>query len=252
MAKKKSSVALFEVINRTKRKHMDAGLSVPTWMTGPGHREDQTEPPSTYRPVSAAPPLPRAAAPVSEPAREPMVSTEPGRIRLSMTFVTAGIVAVTFLVLLIGVFILGRASAPAGTVTAEADLGQPTLDPGVLDRRPPAPPTGNNGGQRQRLAGKYYLVIQNTLGKTAQHKAVAGEIASWCARKGHPAEARQATTGYWVVWSYTPFDAPTSEDALAYAQQIEALGREYRRDGGQFDFRQRRNGQFDPLYLPQR
>ena len=233
MGKKKDSVALFEVISKSRQKRSEAGLSVPQWM---GRGVPVGEPPE---PTDG----PRKVE-LSSPRPAPMVSTEGGRLRLSLNYVSAlvGIVAVALLMVL--AFWIGRWSvhAPAGGAT---DTGADTANiAGQLQKQfTPATPS--------RVPGKYYLVIQGLQGMTQQKLQDAEDIVRWLKGYETAAEIRElAKYKQYIVWSLQGFESSDSAEAMGFVETIELLGRRYKADkGGKYDFKHRAG---DPWFIPYR
>ena len=100
MGKKKDSVALFEVISKSRERKHQAGLDVPQWMEGQAGTGDA--------PAKADPPAaPRApeAPPVEPSSRRELVSSFlDKRVSLSLNYVSCGVVLLSFVLLLIAVF----------------------------------------------------------------------------------------------------------------------------------------------------
>lgn len=292
MAKKKDGPALFELIHRSKAKPSDQ-LSVPEWMTGgakkpikvplipspvrtasapPPERERPVEPVETeeaYRPAAPAKPPapPKPAAPVRAKLRSEKLLTAAGkRLRFSVTAGQAIAAGVVLLVLVVGVFLLGRVArwssgsggAPAGKAPAakpkegmsdwslRATVGgergeEPVIQPMVRTAEPPP-----SGVSATLAKGKYYLVVQGLMGATERHRAEAEAIAQFLNSQGE----RVAVMKYsgrpqqYIVLSLRSFDDPDSAEARRYIQAVEELGKLYRSQGGRYNFRQGENGWF--------
>ena len=246
MVKKRNSVALFEVISKSKEKSSQADMGVPAWMGGTAQDEDAPKPDS---PVPAAPKLPPLPAPPVRTA--PLMTTAGGRLQLSLNYVSCLVIAVGLVLLLAGAFWLGRKTAPApqtgeGRMKAEFRAGllseNDTAGAGAAKTLP------------KRIPGKYYIVIESTRGTDAWHLAQAEKIARFCIERNEPAEVRKypATSRsreQYVAWSLTPFDSPTSEAATQHARGIEKLGEEFFELHGDYKFLQRNAGRFDPWFL---
>ncbi len=253
MGRKKNSVALFEVISKSKEKSRESGLGVPKWMGA--ESPDGMQASGSPSPVAQGVQPPQGVRPPERRVVSPhRAVVEGGRIHLSVNYLTCGVVGAAFIVLLIGAFLLGRGTAGGGGPT-KAGLGtMPPLNRDVV------PPGGtNNDGltlplvPAGRKAEKYYLVIQNLMGKTDSHKAEAFRIAKFCIDKGQSATVCMYRGNY-IVWSaQEPMDSPTSETAMEYARKIEALGKTYFQMYRTYDFRQRdRSGRLDPMYIKYR
>ena len=76
MARKRDSVALFEVISKSRAKHQESDMGVPRWITGSEEPEEPAAPEERPRvePDRAAPTVREPAAPA-----EPMFATSGGR-----------------------------------------------------------------------------------------------------------------------------------------------------------------------------
>lgn len=264
MGKKKDSMALFEVISKSRQRRTAADLNVPRWMAGGEGAQDADEAQAEPKTPGAAPTVGRSEpAPRERPSgvetRYASVTAEPGRLHLSVTYVTAGFVAAALVILLLGAFWLGRATGGSDGAAVQAGTGAPPLRPEAAEGvagstnapRPSAagaPAAGTEAPAAQRTPGKFYLVIQNLLGSGPEQERAAFEIQDFCRAHGEPATVN-LYKGKVIVWSLTPFDSPNSTAALAYGRKIEKLGQQYQQQGGRYDFRQRRDGQFDPLFL---
>jgi hypothetical protein len=153
---------------------------------------------------------------------------------------------------LVLVFVLGRASAgsKAPPAAPQDDLAA-ALDPSVdqpaqtANQTPPAPaaPTA------RRVSGRYYLIIQTTLGANAEQDAQA--IAGWLNGKGEPASVVRNKAGQYFVMSQTGFGSDSSPQAQEYAKSIEVLGKQYRDEGGQYNLSQSPGGRFKPWFYSQ-
>jgi len=247
VVKKRDSVALFEVISKTRAKNIEPDMGVPPWMVGGKQAAD--EQPRKGPGKQPVKPTAKPACATVKPKRgagkgkEPLVSTAGGRLRLSLDYFT-GIVAATGLVLLLAAaFWLGRATAGVARSgqPAQAELGQiasPMAREGPADREPlPA-----------RTDGKYYMIIQDLQGGD-ELKAEALRIADYCTANGEPATVN-SYQGRLVVWSLRPFSSPTGPEVLNHARVVEQLGQRYFKKHKTYDFRQRRDGRLEPMMLP--
>ena len=238
MAKKKRSMALFEVVARDRDENRETGVGVPEWMQGQT-ATDETSAPAGKKPISLTPPGAPAATPSSPagpyaaPAVEPVLSTAGGRLKLSLNYVTCTVAILAMLLLLVAAFLLGRASAGGATRAAA---------PGGAHVAAPTP---------RRVPGKHYLVIQKISGTSDVVKKDAHDIVKYCRRHGKEAGVVRAPDGkgYWV-WSRRGFDAADSLAALAYAREVSSLGLQYSRDTkkkydfSQYDSRKRLRPEF--------
>ncbi len=268
MAKKKNSVALFEVIQ--KAKSGEANMDVPKWMGGEGPMPPSGEvPPPRPRPEARpAPASPASARRARGGAGEPLLSVAGDRLRLSLNIAACAVAAAGLIALLAGAFALGywRGGASAEGELAAAGAGGPLKDRTpfgrhVLDGRAKGGggPSGKGvanptGADRQK--GKWYLVIQALGGRTPEDLKEAARIAAFCKAHGEPATVAEYTTPRsgkqrYIVWSLRPFgfSGKPSDEALAYARKIEKLGKEYFEKHKTYDFRQRTaGGNFDPWF----
>ena len=109
------------------------------------------------------------------------------------------------------------------------------------DRQAPALP--------QRVAGKYYMVIQDLRSTGPAKEDEANRIVAFCRDNLEPASVN-LYEGRLVVWSFKPFDSPTDPNRLSHAALVEELGRRYFKLHSTYRFSQRRDGEVDPLLLP--
>ena len=247
MARKKDSVALFEVISKSRDKHAESDMSVPRWITGSEEPEKPAAPEERPRvePDRAVPTIRKPHGPA-----EPMFATSGGRLRVSLNYLSCTIIVLGLVLALAGAFVLGRATAPASPVEKP---GKTTPGAGQVKGTPREarrPVTR----MPQRVSGKYYLVIESLKGKSAKDLAEAKRIAEFCKQNGEPAEVRSMGTRY-IVWSLTAFDSPRSEAAIRHARSIQDnLGKEYFNPAKNrnYKFLQMKDGKFDPYYLPYR
>lgn len=248
MARKKNSVALFEVISKTKDNRGRDDTRVPDW----AGRQPQSADAATPEPQDTPPPQPDYQHAGEELASAPG-DAAPWRLTVTLNSVNCAVAAAVLIVLVGGAFWLGRATGSAGPVRA-AGVGAggekkaTTSGNTTKTTKPPAP---------KRVPGKYYLVIQQLPGKSSQDLADARGIEKFCNANNTPGEVWQ-TSKYYYVLGFRPFDsypATLSAEANKYAQEIEKLGREYSRhaarSGGRLkrhDFRQRKGGQLEPHF----
>ena len=152
MARKKDTVALFEVLSKTKQREEQGTLEVPGWM-------DKEAVPASEGGIENRPgldipaPTPRSA-PSSAPAAEGAVSTAGGRLHLSLNYISATVAIAAFVVLLVAAFMLGRKTTP--TEPAAISGMDVELKKDLLDKN--AGRTGTAGQTPQRQPGKFYLV----------------------------------------------------------------------------------------------
>jgi len=254
MAKRKGSLSLFEVIGRKPNSTGPA----PAPLTGPGmiatpvqtSRAGQTPPPQA-RPMAAAlsqntagssagqpavrpPAMPgQAAPPVARPTKrvEPPFERCGDQYRVSLNFTSWAIVGGALLVLLVAVFMVGRASVARPVAFAGAPDGgsAPTGESGATDGNNTGTPTDKAAAAGKRQVGKYYLVIETmTLGDKQRQRADAEKIVDFLKAHDVPADLRSdRTQTHVVVWSLTPFDSDKSEVANDFAEKIKKLGSQY-------------------------
>ena len=264
MAKKKSSMALFEVVTREKRHHK-AAMTVPEWMKGTAATEASRQ--ALISPAEEAQPeqehadptgldVPPGAAPGPdvetdyhasdrhEPAAtqgEKVLSVADGRVTVSLNYVSCAVAGLGLLLAILAAFLLGRASAPKAPAASKAARTHAKAGL-VLGTRPPR--------RTQRIVGKYYLVIQELGGLTPAMKKDAHEIAVYCeAARGDAATVINDGRQY-VVLSGKPFDSPAATEARVYAADIDALGNRYKADvNRKYDFNQMDSqGRLDPWF----
>jgi hypothetical protein len=238
LRKKKNSLALFEVIAKGRASNAEPDVGVPGWM------KDVPPPPD-----SAGSEVPQASAPDAESAKpdqaagEPVVSTADGRLTLSLSYTAATLTVTALIVLVAGAFWLGLVSGghvqpsprdAAAVAGGLADAGQ-----------------GAAADVPKRQAGKYYMVIQDLQGSSAQQREEAERIVSFLAERGEAAEVRTLTAGGdYVVWSFKAFDTTDGPDVGNYADWIERLGGDYFDKHRTYRFGQHRDGKLNALMLP--
>ncbi len=247
MSKKKNSVALFEVIQKTDEKDHEPVLGVPGWMNGKPEQppEEHPQPPEHPEPDVLSQSLPRPAGisggPFSRP-EEPVVSRLQKRVRLSLSPVAAAAVSAALLALLALAFLLGRwtkpsrPAEPASKTSVKAGLASPDKP----KEKPHQPPT-------KREKGKHYLIIQNLgvgldangrlTAKGKALKAQADDIVKFCRKHDKYATVNTWRGKYLIVWSLSGVDSPAGDEAKNSKKEIEALGRRYLRSGGRWDFK---------------
>jgi hypothetical protein len=263
VAKRKDSIALFEVI--TKRRS-DANLSVPPWMGVKGTAGAE-EP-------AAAPPAQAAAQPAAPGAASrawsSLASGAGGQLTLKLSYthllLAAAVLALVVIVSVWAAYRLGLASSPAkppqanAPLTTKVPLGQYVVgeNAGVAKSKSgspaPAAAAGTPAPMATRVPGKYYLVIQSIPGGGKAQMDEAGQIAAWCTANGEPATAAvysqpKASKQWSIVWSLRPFGSPLGADAQEYGKKIETLGRTYKAKYKKYDFRQQNGGKFDPWFV---
>jgi hypothetical protein len=276
VARKKDTEALFEVISKNKEKHMPPKFGIPEWMakdcrpkTDPDTAApEESEAPPAEPPAEAVPePPPAVARPEPAPMRfdEPVFEIDHGRMKISLSIVSAGVAVLGVLVLLGAAFWLGRQSAPSTepgdgepVAAGVGHQGTPTPAPKPGPKKPIKKP-GPIAGPGKLEKGKYYLVVQSLQGTTETHRLDAEAIATFCAAKQVPAIVMKYTPSgsgraTYHVWSLKPFKhADTlNEIGTRYAAQIEDMGREYARGTrGKYSFGQRNSkGEVEGWFLP--
>jgi hypothetical protein len=241
VAKRKNTLALFEVISRSKEHRSQAGLDVPSWM---GEERGEQQPPERPSPPQPEPPKQAGAKPAArtpEPTQEPMVSTSGGRLRVSLNYSGAIVLGVAVVLLLGAAFAIGRATAGGGGDT------KPAVTAGAGDGAGPGEAeVGPGAGAAQRVPGKHYLVIRD-FDPGSDLEQEAGRIAAFCTAQGEPAEVRTLTDRHTrepfiAVWSLKGFDEPNSQAAQNYRRRIQALGEQY--------YSQHETFRFNPWYAP--
>ena len=234
MAKRKDSIALYEVIGKTRQVRAEAGLAIPAWMgrQRSGAAMRQAAPAPTVEGTEQAVPE-RIAVPTGAPSvwAEPMVSISAGRLRLSLNYLACVAAGVVLVLLLAAAFVFGRASVPY-TQAGKGESGARASAGGQ-----PA------GTEIVREKGKYYLVVQGMGGKTPDLLADARAIERFCNAKGERVSINEYTKEprQYIVLSAQGFDAIDSPEALRYVRAIEDLGKNYKAQGGRYDFRQSRD-----------
>jgi len=177
---------------------------------------------------------PQAVRPAEKIRRPPWQRPEQQEIQLATAEATlpsrrqillwALLAALAFMTFVIG-FFAGRMTAPEPP---------PAKPPGRTELSTDAAPRAP-----QRTPGKYYLVIQQLQGGAQADHTEADLIVEFCAKHNTPADIQQTRSGKYVVWSLTSFDSPRSAEALAFAQKIEELGKEYFSRNRTYRFQQR-------------
>jgi len=177
-----------------------------------------------------------------------MAATADNRLRLSLSYATCATAAMGLIVLLGVVFWLGRLTAKPGAPVEQAGLGPKGTGPvqlGGVD----ANASQSTTMPSERVKGKYYLIIDRMKDQTEQDYLDAQAIVEYCRANGQPATVERHGSRY-IVWSMTPFDSASSEEAMNFARRIEQLGREYEAPRGRnkYTFSQHRGTQLDPSY----
>lgn len=225
MAKRKNSMALFEVISKADKGRNRTVLSVPDWMrSGQEAAQKADGAPDSVDAADAvdapqSPAMADAASPQQQDVRgEPIVSTTGGRLTVSLNYVSCTVALLAILFLVIAAFMMGRASmrpADPAAKPAGADVKKPVIaSSGGFSPR----------GRVARTPGKYYLVIQEMKDMTPERKADAEAIVSYLG--DYPATVVDGG-GHWAVWSLEGFDSPDSAEAKRYAFMISNEGTKY-------------------------
>jgi len=267
VAKRKNSVALFEVISKGKEKYGEARLGVPGWAG-----KQEPAPAAAGLAAAAAGPTPAAPGPTpaaAEPARlgpatalrrglfgskapgEVVFAREGPRLRVSLSYVACTVVVVGLMAAMCGAFLLGRVSVgpQPGKPTVEGGMRVP-FRPEVATTRGIEKPAAKEGA---RQPGKYYLVIQGLGGTTEAEKTEGTRIMQFCQQNGEPAtvatlpRTTRAKEQY-IVWSLTGFDSSSSDAARKYALHIEELGKKYFEKYQTYRFQQHNRDKFDPWF----
>ena len=261
-AKKKQKKAVPKRAAKTK-----AAVKVPAKpRKGPADEDSRpparakAERPADVKPKSA-PPLPvveklageEAAAGAMPPGSAPPAHLQPERAKRPRPTESRSAVSVPFsqfapfvglavtVVLMIAVFIVGfiagRLTAPRprapqeqrSVVVANGAPAQAQLDAGL--------PTGT------RVEGMHYLIIQELEGSSPEDLREAWDIRNFCEEYAHPADVRQYTKPsgreVYIVLSFQPFESPVGDEAEAFVEGVEQLGRTYEEQGGRYRFQQR-------------
>ncbi len=271
MAKKKNSMALFEIVSKEKKARRAASLGVPGWMRRRDQGKDEDELSETAAPVegvekttvpaelpqAGGPDATRAPAPRAAYEPAPVISAAEGRLSLTLNYVSWGVVLLALVLLLILAFALGRHSVPNTPVARASPLGIESAQAlgDTANQGPAREETGGNVrstktpperqgprpetiGLTGRTVGKYYLVIQAMGGRTLPCRLDAEGIAEYCKSRGYKASVFQEKNQY-IVWSEDPFDSTTSTEAQDYAWRIHNAGQDYKRDfKKKYDFNQ--------------
>ena len=274
MARKKDAQALFEVISKNKEKHTPPKFGIPEWMAKDCRPKAEGDPVAPEE--DEAPPAPKVEQPpepprtVARPEPAPMRFDEPafeldhGRVKFSLSIVSAGVSVLGVLVLVGVAFWLGRHSAPSGGTPAEntpiaagkGQQGTPTPAPKPSTKKPAKKP-GPILGDGKLVKGKYYLVIQSLQGAIDSHRQDAEAIQKFCHERGVPAVLMKYTSGgktTYHVWAMQPFEHGETLDGTGtpLAEKVQALGLEYARiSRNKYNFNQRnRSGKVEGWFLP--
>jgi len=193
-------------------------------------------PPAHLRPKAHPAPCPAVGQSITPVPPVPLIAAAVAIALMIVTFVVG--------------FIAGRASAPRDAVDQDGQTDVASVNTGQ--------PDGGQPGPSGRIDGMHYLIIQELVGGTAQDRADAFDIQSFCEGNGCPADVRRYTREdgkiVYAVVSFDPFELPGSPEAKAFALKIEELGRQYEAQGGNYRFQQRpsRTAELRPRYEPWR
>lgn len=238
MVKRKHAAALFEVISKGKEAQK-GGMHVPGWAGKVlPHAQPAAPPPEPVAPEAvqplgtAAPPLPsRPAVPLVQPPRrepamadadvqpaEPLVQVSGGRLKLSLNYVSCGVVCLAVaLVFLLG-YVLGHSSGSKQATGTPMSLGGPNPAPtpvqrdDVFDRL--------QAQDSQRTAGKWYLTVQSNVESLDDAKAIQRFL-----------DSKTIATTIWsagstfVVYDLKGFAAKTGREIDAQAKLLADLGK---------------------------
>ncbi len=240
MARKKDTTALFEVISKARETQHQAGFTVPTWMGTDKQPEDKEDK------VKSEPP-PKSKPAVSRPVMstgEPMVSIDGGRLRISLSQKASLAATIGMVVLLVAVFVLGRATAGGKVETGGMDNVAGTNNHGT-----PA--------KYQPVAGKYYLLIQKMNSNSTLDKNEAAYVVNYLKEKSHldawVANIKDSNGDIPAIFAAEEFDSDRITPAVENtALLFEEACAEYKRNNRtKYPFTQPRvNGKIKPKLLP--
>ncbi len=207
-------------------------MNVPAWMGGEPD-QPQTEQSAKAKPKAAAKAVPKPS--------DAIVSTDGGKLRLSLDYTSCRVLAGVLVLLLAITFVLGRATA--GNATGPDKTDQSAGVTGETDGETGGGNVSEIAHIQPRVAGKYYLVIQGMQGETQTLRDQANKIVAYLGENNLAAEVRlwPGNPRQFIVWSLDPYDISDSPQARQYVENIEALGQRYLAGGGQYDFRQNRD-----------
>jgi hypothetical protein len=205
-------------------------------------------------------PAPAAPGPATPPAT-PWLALHGQGLRVTLSWIWAGVAAAALLLVLLMSFWLGRATAP----DAEPTVAPPTppAEPGP-EGIAPLPPDERlqdvetaaqavvESRSGQRLPDRQYLVIQTLMGDSDADQDEAQRIASFVANRGLPADVVRVGSGdrrKYAVWSLLGFRDRSSRSAQEHVEKVERIGKDYFDEYGTYDFRQVRGGQRRPFWV---
>lgn len=248
MAKKKDSIALFEVMVKgrgTPKETADHDVAVE-----PAARPSAEGVYRTAPPVEAEQPASGNAVRWT-PRRLLLGSADSERIKVSLSPTGWMCVAAGMLLLVLFSFSLGRmsvkdsypqsaepvvtnarSSEPAHKLAAVAPTPTATLiAPANAARQAPVAPPVDAPSQQ-----KHFVVIQQLLKDNVEtNKADAGRIVEFLAEHGVASFVYPSSNGKYQVIANRPFDRQNDPAADKFKDEIKRLGRQYGRDGYDFN-----------------
>lgn len=172
---------------------------------------------------------------------EPLIKIVHDRFVITMNILTAMVTIGIILVLMVGVFVLGRITAPTQTVATQAGTQTPKQkdasgDSGQDDSQTPdagqAEP--DPGVEAKTAAGRkkglYYLIFQKLPGRSESDKKNAFAMKNYCDQSlGMSVDIMnfKVGKGFYAVVSRVGFKRPDSPAALAYVKKVEKAGKNY-------------------------
>lgn len=258
VAKRKDSIALFEVI---KNQRNEVNLNVPQWMGAKDSAGVQGPPPLPTAPV-VQPTVQSTVQSAASRAWSRLASGAGGQLTLKLTYAHCLLAGA-------GLALVVIVSVWAAYHLGSASTAKPAANAPLTDRVPSGQyVVAGQGGAKSgapaevlapastavRVPGKYYLVIQSIPGGGKAQLDEAAQIAGWCTANGEPATAAvysqtRASKQWSIVWSLRPFDSPLAANAQEYGKKIETLGKTYKAQYKRYDFRQQNDGKFDPWFV---
>lgn len=238
MARKKNSVSPFEVVAGIGRtQHKPAGGERPKPADQQGETaQTPTQPvqPQSLTPTVKVPQQPQlqkagAESPGQAQPGEPMLSTEGGRLNLSLNYLSSVVLLGGLLVLLLGAFVLGRSTAPQPQ--APTEVNKAGTEPVITEKRVP---------------GWYYLVVEAMNGNSTADIAQAEALKTYLDKHGVPVTMH----GYdqngvrAILISRAGFENPQSPAAGEFVERVHQLGQQYADQfGSRFNFRPAKPGE---------
>ncbi len=218
MARKKNSIALFEVISKSRANQEQLDMNVPEWMGG------QSAQPPSEQSVKAKP---KAAAKAASGPSDARVSTDGGKLRLCLDYTSCSVLAGVLILLLAITFVLGRATVGNSAGPDKADQSA-----GVTGGETDGGTASGTANIQPRVVGKYYLVIQ-----ALKDEDEADKIVAYLGENDIGAQVMQYQDNL-IVWSLDPYDIGDSPQAMQYIEAIKELGQRYLAVGGKHGFKQ--------------